>query len=145
MGFWIPDLNVGFTCAVDGDVMRDKIFFWEALCVLGAIQWYTESGLTFLATPECPVRLAVFTDNSNTVCIFDSLHALPEYNPILRAAVDLRVKHNIDLRVLHISGEDNFMADALSRENFDFVHAHSSNMVITPFSPPRTMLGAVKK
>ncbi|KAF8995140.1 hypothetical protein BDZ89DRAFT_1106147 [Hymenopellis radicata] len=62
-----------------GDGPRFHIFFWEALCVLGALVWYE----------QCPARLTIFTDNTNTVNIFDTLRALPDYNPILKAAVDI--------------------------------------------------------
>ncbi|KAF8994070.1 hypothetical protein BDZ89DRAFT_1150279 [Hymenopellis radicata] len=95
MGFWIPDLNVGFTCTVNGDTMRDKIFFWEALCVLAAIEWYTESGLTFLATPKCPVRIVdVNADSKGREHFQRPLHAphlsIPLYlTPCFRESTQL--------------------------------------------------------
>ncbi|KAF9026755.1 hypothetical protein BDZ89DRAFT_1261324 [Hymenopellis radicata] len=145
MGFWVPEMDLGFTCAVAGDLMRDKIFFWEALCVLGALVWYEQSNLAFFATPECPARLTIFTDNTNTVNIFDTLRALPDYNPILKAAVDIRIRSNIDLRVVHISGELNTVADALSRDYLDVVQSLVPNLYIDTFKPPRLTLGATQK
>ncbi|KAF9039505.1 hypothetical protein BDZ89DRAFT_1214432 [Hymenopellis radicata] len=145
MGFWVPEMDLGFTCAVAGDLMRDKIFFWEALCVLGALVWYEQSNLAFFATPECPARLTIFTDNTNTVNIFDTLRALPDYNPILKAAVDIRIRSNIDLRVVHISGELNTVADALSRDYLDVAQSLVPNLYIDTFKPPRLTLGATQK
>ncbi|KAF9020514.1 hypothetical protein BDZ89DRAFT_958231 [Hymenopellis radicata] len=145
MGFWVRDLNLGFMCPVDGECMRDRIFFWEALCVLAALLWYAESGLAFFATPESPARLTIFTDNTNTVHIFDTLRARTEYNAILCAAVDIRVKHNIDLRVLHIPGDDNIVADALSRDHIATALIHAPLLATSPFKPPQLALGAYKK
>ncbi|KAF9019728.1 hypothetical protein BDZ89DRAFT_958978 [Hymenopellis radicata] len=139
MGFWIPELNIGFTCPVDGDSMRELIFYWEALCVLAALQWYEDSGTV------SPARLTIFTDNLNTVHIFDTLRALPDYNDILLASIDIRVRSNIDIRVLHVPGTDNVVADALSHEYFDFLHVHFPRLIIESFKPPRTTLGASQK
>ena len=47
-----------------------------------------------------------------------TLWALPEYNCILKAAVDLLLEGRHQLRVLHITGEDNAVADALSRGDY---------------------------
>ncbi|KAF9052274.1 hypothetical protein BDZ89DRAFT_885775, partial [Hymenopellis radicata] len=141
MGFWVPDLNLGFTCPVDGGVMADRIFFWEALCVLAALKWYAESGLVFFASAKSPARLTIFTDNANTVHIFDTLRAKPEYNAILCAAVDIRVEHHIDLRVLHIPGERNIVADALSRDYISTALLHAPLLALDTFKPPRLTLG----
>jgi hypothetical protein len=46
------------------------------------------------------------------------LSALPAYNILLREAVDLLMAGRHDLRVLHVPGEDNAIADALSRAEF---------------------------
>ncbi|KAF9022426.1 hypothetical protein BDZ89DRAFT_956632 [Hymenopellis radicata] len=149
MGFWIPALDLGFSCPVEGDSMRDRIFYWEALCVLSALHWYEKSGLAFFATELSPARLTIFTDNSNTVNIFDTLRALPEYNDILLTAVDIRTRSNIDLRVLHVPREHNTVADALSRVDFvgnlDAVHALTPRLIVESFKPPRTTLGAAQK
>jgi len=43
---------------------------------------------------------------------------LPEYNCIIKAAIDILLEGNHDLRVLHIAGDDNAVADVLSRSQF---------------------------
>ncbi|KAF8989658.1 hypothetical protein BDZ89DRAFT_974667 [Hymenopellis radicata] len=145
MGFWIPELNLGFSCPVEGDSLRDRIFFWEALCVLAALEWYEKSNLAFFASPLSPARLTIFTDNSNTVNIFNTLRARPEYNDILLASVDIRVRSNIDIRVLHVSHDDNVVADALSRDYFDVLHVLTPDIKMESFKPPRLTLGAEQK
>jgi len=61
-----------------------------------------------------PHHLAILTDSSNTFNIFNTLHALPAYNPILITAVDLLISSGIQLRVFHIPRNKNKVADALS-------------------------------
>ncbi|KAF7334109.1 RNase H domain-containing protein [Mycena venus] len=96
MGLWIPELLRGFFSPVPGDPPANTIFFFEALCHIGAT-----------------------LDNQNTVDIFSSLCATPNYNDLLRTAVDDLIEPNVDVRVLHIKGEDNYIADAISRQHFD--------------------------
>ena len=75
-------------------------------------------------------------DNFTTVVMFNSLRALPEYNCILKAAVNLLLegkKHQ--LRVLHIAGEDNSVADALSRGNYMRALSLQPSLTIRSFEP----------
>jgi hypothetical protein len=111
MGFWYPDLDLGFCADTPADDAPDCIFFFEALCVVNAIRDACDR------TRTCG-RFVIYTDNLNTVEIFSSLRALPAYNILLREAVDLLQAGGHDLRVLHIPGEENEVADALSRSDF---------------------------
>jgi hypothetical protein len=61
---------------------RNGIFFSEALAVLSALHHVCEHVM-----PK-PRRLAILTDSSNTFDMFNSLHVLPAYDPILVTAVD---------------------------------------------------------
>ncbi|THH13733.1 hypothetical protein EW146_g6528 [Bondarzewia mesenterica] len=88
--------------------VRNRIFFYEALTVVCALQWAT----TLIPRPS---RIIIFSDNSNTVDLFDTLRAKPVYNSLLRFTIDLLIHTGVDLRVLHIPGEMNSVADALSR------------------------------
>src|SRR6266511_1682128 len=97
--------------------------------------------------------------NLNTVDIFASLRALPAYNVILQTAVDLLYEGNHELRVLHVPGEANTVADALSRQNYARAWELQPDLTISEFepyvrikdghrfilSPPRPALGATKK
>jgi hypothetical protein len=56
--------------------------------------------------------------------MFNSLSALPAYNSILKDAVDQLlsdINNPIQLRVIHIAGESNTVADALSRGQLHIV------------------------
>lgn len=61
-----------------------------------------------------PCRLAILTDSLNTFDMFNTLHALPAYNPILIMLIDLLLTSGVQLHVFHISCNENKVADALS-------------------------------
>ncbi|THU76722.1 hypothetical protein K435DRAFT_704129 [Dendrothele bispora CBS 962.96] len=146
MGIWVPGDNLGLICTTDPSCpLSNIIFYWEALTVLAAIEWSTSSPLLAGHSVENPLRLTIHSDNMNTVNVFSSLSAQPEYNPILMAAVDLLIRHNIDLRVVHIPGDDNTTADSLSRFNLDSVKKNHPSIKIQHFKPPRTSAGGLKK
>ncbi|KIP09310.1 hypothetical protein PHLGIDRAFT_58459, partial [Phlebiopsis gigantea 11061_1 CR5-6] len=110
MGFWCPRMNVGFAAPKPPapSSVEDNIFWYEALTVAAAIAWAAS-----LRRP--PQRLAVFTDNLNSVQMFTSFKALPVYNDILRFVAGIMTSQHIDVRVWHVPGVDNPVADSLSR------------------------------
>jgi hypothetical protein len=142
LGFWFPGLSAAFWAPIPEDPPKDTIFYFEALSVLSAIIHSTTFGF--------PVdKLVVYTDNLNTVHMFNSLSALPAYNGILKTAVDhilSDISNPIQLRVIHVPGESNDVADALSRGQLHFVVDNVPNISIDTFSPPRIRreLGAAK-
>jgi len=77
----------------------------------------------------------IYTNNSNTVDIFCSLQALPAYNHLLVAAVDIILAGNHNLHVLHVSRLDNQVADALSRSNFELALDLVPGLKIITFEP----------
>ena len=159
LGFWYPDLNLAFYAPTPLDDLQglaDRnglIFYFEALCVLCALR----DACTHHAQPSG--RFLIYTDSLNTVDLFSSLSALPSYNVLLREAVDLLVNGSHDLRVLHVSGINNSVADALSRADFDRALTLQPNLTIHRFKPyhrvkrgevfslqpPRDLLGATQK
>jgi len=144
MGYWFPDHKVGYFSPVPFSVPSDIIFYFEALCVAAALE------CAHLSTAD-GARILIYTDNMNTVDIFNSLRCKPEYNPILCFAVDILIDGDHDLRVLHVPGEANVVADALSRRQFTCAlalpDAYSQPRVkeILDFTPPQLALGAAKK
>jgi len=158
LGFWYPDLNLGFVAETPADDVTHLIFFFEALCVLCAL-------LDACVRSQNAGRFVIYTDNHNTVDIFSSLHAKSEYNILLREAVNLLTAGNHDLCVLHVPGDQNQIADALSRSQFERAvllrpQLHGRIVQFEPFrrvrtgtvqgavyslEPPRTMLGAEQK
>jgi hypothetical protein len=130
MGFWYPELNMGFYSPTPSYEHPDLIFYFEALCVQSALfdahRRTTEKGKG---------RFLVFTDNMNTVDIFNSFRALPPYNHLLKAAVDTLNNGDHDMRILHIAGTENSIADALSRSDFHRAMALSPYLKIATFEP----------
>jgi len=49
------------------------------------------------------------------------------------------------LRVLHIPGELNYIANAISCKNFSLAKQYIPNLIISSFLPPQLLLGALKK
>jgi hypothetical protein len=133
LGFWFPGLSAGYWSPIPENPPSDTIFYFEALSVLSAILHSTSFGF--------PIKkLVIYTDNMNTVHMFNSLSALPAYNNILKLAVDHLLsdyKNPIQLRVIHIPGDENTIADALSRGNLHTVVDNIPNITIDNFSPPR--------
>ena len=134
MGYWSPKTCEGFVCPVPSDT-RNGIFFFEALTVLSALSHACET------VRSRPYRLALFTDSLNTFDMFNTLHALPAYNPILITATDLLIISGIQLRVFHIPREENTIADALSRLDANTACRLQPGLTVANFSPPRFMLG----
>jgi len=135
MGFWSPKTCEGFQCRVPSSSPQ-PIFYFEALALLSAFHH------ACMSVRPRPSRVALFTDNSNTVTMFNTLSALPTYNPILITAVDWQMATNIQIRVFHNPRRFNTVADALSRFDNATAVSHEPRLVISPFSPPRFTLGA---
>lgn len=110
-----------------------RIFFNEALAVVSALAWASR-----LANP--PRRLIIHSDSINTVQIFHSLRASQEYNQIIFLAVQILMDSDIELRVLHIVGADNVIADHVSRLMFDAARQLHPGLIIRSFMPPRDEL-----
>jgi hypothetical protein len=82
----------------------------------------------------------------NTVDIFNSLRCQPEFNPLLRFCVDIFLRKQLNVRVLHIPGEKNEVADAISRHDFMKASKLAPGLQIFEFQPPQcATLGAAKK
>jgi hypothetical protein len=137
MGFFFQHSHAGFQCETPDNPPKDTIFFFEALAVTSVVDAATRLS-------PVPSRLLIYSDNTNTVDIFHSLRSLPAYNNLLKYTVSLLINFNISLRVVHIPGEDNDIADALSR--FDNVRALRAcpDLSISTFQPPRVALGQGK-
>lgn len=140
LGYWCPARQQAFLADRPPApiALEDHIFWYEALCVLAALEWAA-------SLPSPPQRLAIYTDNLNTVQMFDSFRASKGYDDILLRACEILLEHHIDLRVWHIPGAQNTIADALSRHLLQIVHQYRPDLVIFSFQPPRVTLGAAKK
>jgi hypothetical protein len=135
LGFWIPMLALGFQYPVIDGSTHD-ILFYESLAVLSALAHV----ITHFGRPR--MRLAVLTDSFGTVEMFNSLRAKPAVNSILLTAASLLISSGLQFRVFHTRGQDNVVADALSRFRNDIAYRCIPNLVIFDFQPPRLTLGA---
>ena len=77
--------------------------------------------------------------------IFVLLSAQPAYNPILISAVNILLWCNVDLRVIYIPGLLNHVANALLQYQNDLGRKLVPAIQIERFTPPRDVLGALKK
>ena len=129
IAFWYPNSSLGFSAPTPRDTPATQIIFYEALAVLSALD---DASHRFPSGS----KIIIFTDNSVTVSMFNSLRSLPEYNCILKSAVDILINCDLQLRVLHVAGDKNVVADALSRADFMRalqLHPHLSIRTFNPY------------
>ncbi|KAF8805584.1 hypothetical protein BYT27DRAFT_7224773 [Phlegmacium glaucopus] len=105
MGFWYPDNKTGFYAPTPINVPSDFIFYFEALCVLSALD-HVQS-----CAPNRS-QIVIYTDNLNTVYIND-----------------------FSLWVLHVPGSENIIADALSQVKFSVALLHKPLLNLYTFNP----------
>jgi hypothetical protein len=138
IAYWFPAANIGFQSPLPGNAPTGTIFYFEALAVTAAI-------LDAVHRIASDGRLAVFSDNLNTVSMFNSLAALPPYNWLLMVSVDAIMERQVDFRVFYVPGVDNVVADHLSRWRNAEAECAAPGLTVQPFLPPRNTLGAVRK
>ena len=125
---WSPDLAC-IAPITDTDVWYGNIFFNEALAVVSAIEWVA-------SLPDHPKCLIIQTDSMDTVDIFHSLSAEPNYMLLLLRAVEVMMDKEIEVRVVHIPGTENLIADVLSHQLFEVTLNHQPQLCISLFKPP---------
>lgn len=138
MGFWYPGQRIGFYSTTPSHPPSKLIYYFEALCVVSALDHVSRFH------PSAS-KVVIYTDNFNTVDIFSSLRCLPELNHLLLFAVDILINSNVDLRVLHVPGERNIIADAISRLRIGVVTDIIPDFKLGSFQPPQFLLGAMEK
>jgi hypothetical protein len=127
LGFYAPACSAGFFSDIPISTLTSTIFFAEALALCAGLEWALS-----LSPPLS--HLAIFTDNSNTVSMFNSLRASELYNSLLLWAVDKLIHSGTDLHVFHVSGQYNIIADALSRQHFNFLFRVHANMHVSLYT-----------
>jgi hypothetical protein len=137
LGIWCPKLEIGRYSLIPHPEPT-RIFYYEALAVLSALIFAKNRGNRGRGYR----RIVIYTDNQNTVHMFDNLRARPDINPILITASNIRIEHDLQLRVLHIPGKENRMADALSRRNLRFVRKSHPNAHLSTFELPSLSNGS---
>ena len=138
LGIYFPQLDLAFQCAISELPPSSHINYLELLAVSSAVHAATK-----MDPP--PTHLAVFSDSSFAVDVFNTLCAKPGFNTIVMATVDDLINHGIDLRVVHVAGASNSVADAISRFNNQAAQTLVPDLSILPFLPPRNVLGAAQQ
>ena len=105
------------------------------------VSYHTTLQNTRFFTLKLPSKLLVLSDNTNTVDIFQSLRCKPPYNDLVKFTVSLLLKHHISLRVVHVPGIDNIVADALSCFQNERALAACPGLKISTFQPPQLTMG----
>ncbi|RDX48894.1 hypothetical protein OH76DRAFT_1333833, partial [Lentinus brumalis] len=137
IGVYFPWRHIGYFCEIPSVSPTGTIFFFEALSICSALHRvpvWRQAGRSIY-------RLAILSDNTNAVSIFNSLNAEPAYNLILMSAIDVILDSGVEIRVDHIPGEYNVIADAISRRRFDLARSLDPLLSLFPFIPPQDALG----
>jgi hypothetical protein len=140
LAYYFPSLSLAYHVPLPANPPSDTIFWFEALAVSSAIHHAADIWACDFA-PKLD-RLLVSTDNMNTVHMFNSLHTKPSYNPLLVSSINAHIRSSLDVRVCHVPGEDNTVADAISRDKFSQACHLVPNLTILSFTPPQDVLGA---
>jgi hypothetical protein len=136
LGFWYPQSKEGHFGPTPVCVPTNAIFYFETLAVLSAL-------VNVQKQAPRGSKILIYTDNQNTVDIFRTLRCLPVYNRLLKHAVDILIRYDYSLRVLHVPGESNKVADALSRVQFSVAYALVPDLNVITFNPPFSAGSAV--
>ena len=62
---------------------------------------------------EKAAKIVIFTDSENVVNLFSSHRAISSVRKMFRTAVDLMLIDNLDMKVKHVPGHKNIIADCL--------------------------------
>src|SRR6202522_553086 len=138
LGYFLEDSCKGFQCVLPTDCPTNTIFYFEALVVVSIVEAASQMS-------KVPSKLLIFSDNENTVDMFYSLRCKPPYNDLLKYTVNLLLRHHISLRVVHIPGVDNIIADSLSRFENARAYAACPGLSISTFQPPQLTMGLEEK
>jgi len=139
LAFWYPAHRKGFYAAMPTVVAHEIIFYLESWAVASTIDDLQRKAVDYS-------KIVIYTDSMNTVDICNSLQCLPDFNPLLCFYIDICQSMNFDVHILHVPGEHNGVADAISHNNFEKAQKLVPGLNILKFKPPQfTMLGATKK
>lgn len=90
IGLWSLELHLGYYAQITNRAVDSKIFYYKAYAIVCAIHW---------ASSHSPAlkHVAIFSDNTNTVDIFNSMRAHADFNNLLKYAIDLLMTCDINI------------------------------------------------
>lgn len=108
LGLWIPQRNKGWIFRLDPP-SRD--IYWAELAA---------TVLCLMISKDIGAKqIVIFTDSHNVVDLFGSHRAIATVRLMFRTAIDLMLSEDYDVKVKHVPGDQNTVADDLSRNNLD--------------------------
>ena len=128
MGFWYLASKDRYYAPTPVNVPSNVIFYFKCLCVVSAI-------INVQARTPHGSKILIYTDNSNTVDIFQTLCCLP-HNQLLKSAINILIKNDYSLCVLHVPGEQNIITDVLSHVKFLIALNIEPDLKLDSFNPP---------
>jgi hypothetical protein len=140
LAYYFPSLALVYHAPLPLNPPLDTIFWFEALAVCCTIH-HAANVWARDFTPKLD-HLLVNTDNMNMVHMYKSLHAKPSYNPLLISSINARIDASLDVCINHVPGDNNTIADAVSREHFSLARRLIPDLTILSFTPPWDALGA---
>ena len=142
IGFWLPDKCIGYYSPVPKTQRMSRS---STLKLSASYQRYIMQLISYACPPS--LHVLIYTDNDNTVAIFNTLRCLPQYNPILSDAATVSMASDIHLRVLHIPGDLNYVANVISHKKFSLAQQYvpGITILVSSFQPHQLPLGAPKR
>ncbi|EUC55959.1 RNase HI in long-term repeat retroelement DIRS1 family protein, putative, partial [Rhizoctonia solani AG-3 Rhs1AP] len=129
MGFWSPTRNQAFYYRIPPETERSSNFC-EAACLLSALGW----AVSLRGLPLFP-RILIFSDNLDACHVFSTMAGHAPYHSMTLQAAAWLLDYNILLRVKHIVGKENRIADYLSRGMLEQVRQINRSLPIAGFTP----------
>jgi len=130
--------NEGFVYQIHSQTPNTEkvdIFFLKLLAILSTIHYVASN------FPHPPSHLLIFTDNLDSVGVFNSLSASQlMHNGVILSVTQVILCSGIDLCVWHIEGKQNIKADLLSHLLFHEFHQKFPPIHICLFDPPCDLL-----
>lgn len=135
LGLWIPKSRESFHLSLPTP-LRD--IYWAeltaAICCMA------------VGRERSAKRIVIFTDSENVVNLFSSHRAVPIVREMFSSAVEMMINNDLDFKVKHVPGEENVVADCLSRNNLAMARALIKDLSINPLtSSPPHMGGGIRR
>lgn len=135
LGIWVPKTNKGYTLRLPPP-SRD--IYWAELAAVTYV--------IMIAHDDKARHIVIFTDSHNVVDLFNSHRANNTVRVLFKKSIDLMLTNDLDVKVKHIPGERNVIADSLSRNNLNLAKDKLANLEISELPPmPTELNGGFRK
>lgn len=135
LGIWIPNAKKGYTLQLPPP--SQDIYWAELPAGIHAIM---------IAHDSKAKRIVIFTDSHNIVDLFNSHRNSNLVRILFRKVIDLMLINGLDAKVKHIAGEQNIIADSLSRNNLNLMKSKLRSLeIIELTSIPTELDRGIKK